>query len=326
MCNAWNHRPSCRCGWGGEGHLGGGRSGATAFALGPSPVMLSGRAVSRNGKQTISFLDPNARCPVCRAKVYFYQSPHGGRVFFDDLGWPWPKHPCTDNQAQRLSSDPVQWIGNDDDQLAHFLVHEWVEKGYYPLICTMKKGGKQVGGEFLFTREGESARSVWLFLDSRVHVTKDALFFIKEIDAADEEYELKFCFKRRANSGIATKTIIGRITSFVRPVLKEGKVAFKDFTGFKRRNLTRYSRGDRTFVKKRSPRKGQNEKQSLSNRKPTSCEYCGKRIENGPERRKHMTGCSSAPLKCRFCLKPIPRHQIDRHETSDCRKRSERTK
>jgi len=43
-----------------------------------------------------SYLDPNARCPVCGASVFFYSSPHNGRVFFDDVGWPWPKHPCTD--------------------------------------------------------------------------------------------------------------------------------------------------------------------------------------------------------------------------------------
>ena len=43
-----------------------------------------------------SYLDPNARCPVCGASVYFYRSPYNGRVFFDDVGWPWPKHPCTD--------------------------------------------------------------------------------------------------------------------------------------------------------------------------------------------------------------------------------------
>lgn len=39
---------------------------------------------------------PNARCPVCGAKVYFYANEFGSRVFFDDLGPPWPKHPCTD--------------------------------------------------------------------------------------------------------------------------------------------------------------------------------------------------------------------------------------
>lgn len=46
---------------------------------------------------TLSYVNPNARCPVCGERVHFYQSPYGGRVFFDDVGWPWPKHPCTDN-------------------------------------------------------------------------------------------------------------------------------------------------------------------------------------------------------------------------------------
>ncbi|HEX3719666.1 MAG TPA: hypothetical protein VH595_17075 [Verrucomicrobiae bacterium] len=48
-----------------------------------------------------SYINPNARCPVCGASVYFYQSPYGGRVFFDELGPPWPKHPCTDNPIVR---------------------------------------------------------------------------------------------------------------------------------------------------------------------------------------------------------------------------------
>ncbi|SFO95689.1 hypothetical protein SAMN04488060_0962 [Qipengyuania nanhaisediminis] len=44
-----------------------------------------------------AFTDPNALCPVCGASVFYYQNSFGSRVFFDDLGWPWPKHPCTDN-------------------------------------------------------------------------------------------------------------------------------------------------------------------------------------------------------------------------------------
>ncbi len=48
-----------------------------------------------------SYINPNARCPVCGCAVYFYQSPYGGRVFFDELGPPWPKHPCTDNPVIR---------------------------------------------------------------------------------------------------------------------------------------------------------------------------------------------------------------------------------
>ena len=44
-----------------------------------------------------SYLDPNALCPICGDHVYFFRCRNGGRVFFDDVGWPWPKHACTDN-------------------------------------------------------------------------------------------------------------------------------------------------------------------------------------------------------------------------------------
>jgi hypothetical protein len=61
----------------------------------------SGSSLHRDYKTYDSYLDPNARCPVCGAPVFFYQSPYGGRIFFDDVGWPWPKHPCTDNWSGR---------------------------------------------------------------------------------------------------------------------------------------------------------------------------------------------------------------------------------
>src|SRR5688572_33191186 len=35
-----------------------------------------------------SFVNPNASCPVCGERVFFYQSILGGRVFFDELGPP----------------------------------------------------------------------------------------------------------------------------------------------------------------------------------------------------------------------------------------------
>lgn len=39
-------------------------------------------------------MKPNARCPVCGAAVYFYKNEVGSRVYFDEIGPPWPKHPC----------------------------------------------------------------------------------------------------------------------------------------------------------------------------------------------------------------------------------------
>lgn len=37
---------------------------------------------------------PNARCPRCGDPVFFFMAANGGRVFFDHLGQPWPKHGC----------------------------------------------------------------------------------------------------------------------------------------------------------------------------------------------------------------------------------------
>ncbi|NMR19182.1 hypothetical protein HIR71_02940 [Cellulomonas fimi] len=47
---------------------------------------------------------PNAQCPVCGAAVYFYSNEHGSRVFFDEMGPPWPKHPCTLRQPSPAST------------------------------------------------------------------------------------------------------------------------------------------------------------------------------------------------------------------------------
>lgn len=77
-----------------------------------------------------SYVNPNASCPVCGDRVFFYQSPYGGRVFFDALGPPWPKHPCTDNSGykpQPLSAaSPIS---------ADF-VYQWQSQGWKPFICT----------------------------------------------------------------------------------------------------------------------------------------------------------------------------------------------
>lgn len=86
MCNAWNHPPECSCGWGGEGHLGKRATGSS----GNNHSSFTGN---------FSYTNPNARCPVCGTSVFFYQSPEGGRVYFDELGPPWPKHPCTSNPS-----------------------------------------------------------------------------------------------------------------------------------------------------------------------------------------------------------------------------------
>jgi len=96
MCNAWNHSSDCRCGWGGEDHAGR-RVGSFTFSSSfAQPVHPTFRSLD-------SYTRPNSRCPVCRASVFFYQSPNGGKVYFDELGGDWPKHPCTSYSTSRKS-------------------------------------------------------------------------------------------------------------------------------------------------------------------------------------------------------------------------------
>lgn len=101
MCNAWNHPLSCTCGWGGDGHAG--RSGNSHLSQLRS---FSDVLKTQYERELSSYTTPNARCPSCDAAVYFYQSPDGGRVFFDELGPPWPKHPCTDSSSPRPTVIP----------------------------------------------------------------------------------------------------------------------------------------------------------------------------------------------------------------------------
>jgi hypothetical protein len=54
--------------------------------------------------RTACYVNPNAVCPVCGIAVFYYQNEFGSRVYFDELGPPWPKHPCTDARFSILSS------------------------------------------------------------------------------------------------------------------------------------------------------------------------------------------------------------------------------
>ena len=49
------------------------------------------------------------RCRFCGAKVFYYEDEFGSKVFFDELGPPWPKHSCAEYEAfllQQAVSQP----------------------------------------------------------------------------------------------------------------------------------------------------------------------------------------------------------------------------
>lgn len=120
MCNSWNHSPRCTCGWGGNGHLGRSDGGNRAYG-GYSGIQipkyrLGNYSLSQKPFSYESYVNRNAHCRECNASVYFYRSPSGGGVFFDELGPPWPKHSCTnrilDFSAAPTSSSRSKFVQN----------------------------------------------------------------------------------------------------------------------------------------------------------------------------------------------------------------------
>lgn len=129
-CNAWNHPPGCTCGWGGVNY---GRGTAPARA---GISLFVARQVWR------SFVNPNARCPRCAQPVYFYQAENGGRVFFDRLGWPWPKHPCTDRSDWSWSAGIQFGLSANDDEEEPDETPAWKHEGWIPVARVEKTAGR----------------------------------------------------------------------------------------------------------------------------------------------------------------------------------------
>jgi hypothetical protein len=95
MSGGNNHYSSCTCPW----------------CYHPSFADINdAKPINFKTATSDTYTIPNARCPECGAPVFFYRSPYGGSVYFDELGVPWPKHPCMDKGGQapahRLSAAP----------------------------------------------------------------------------------------------------------------------------------------------------------------------------------------------------------------------------
>lgn len=87
-----NHYPDCTCGWcvGGGGYGGGPSYGRPSPVAGPSGPSTWAQADGECCRPTT--------CPVCGASVFFVRH-NGGSVWFDELGAPWQKHACFDDDS-----------------------------------------------------------------------------------------------------------------------------------------------------------------------------------------------------------------------------------
>jgi hypothetical protein len=145
MCNAYNRSADCPCGFGGDtGGWGGRRNYITAYRHQSVEEVLE-RPVSAGwakdkGTTVASYVNPNAHCPVCGKLVYFYRSPYDGRVYFDELGWPWPKHGCTDNRRE-----PLRATRGSARSSAPRPVPQWKVEGWSPVLSAKVYAGGNRG-------------------------------------------------------------------------------------------------------------------------------------------------------------------------------------
>ncbi|MHC0068196.1 hypothetical protein ACWATR_35920 [Nostoc sp. UIC 10890] len=83
MCNAWNHSPSCNCGWGGGSY---GSRGRVSTSLSNS--------IANEIKDAETY---PTTCWWCGETVFYHTNGFGDSVLFDSLGSPWRVHSCWKN-------------------------------------------------------------------------------------------------------------------------------------------------------------------------------------------------------------------------------------
>lgn len=157
-CNGWNHSPNCDCGWGGEFY----ESGSSN--------------INSCWQNFLSYTIPNAQCPYCGEKVFFYRSPFNGSVYFDDLGPPWPKHPCMD--AENIQVEKFQVANLLRSRVYSELIRR--ENGWLPVICVHVQ------------RHKKSKSTAMIKLISKSGISKT---FYAQVDREKIDYRTPFLFR-----------------------------------------------------------------------------------------------------------------------------------
>ena len=94
------------------------------------PKFTTSKISSEYFNSTEAYTIPNAQCPVCGALVFYYEHTNGSKVYFEELGPPWPKHPCTDN-PRVLSIAPIL-ITKKLNKTEYSRKQDWENKGWKP--------------------------------------------------------------------------------------------------------------------------------------------------------------------------------------------------
>lgn len=70
------------------------------------------------------------RCPDCKMAVFFFSCNCGSKVYFDDLGDPWPKHYCNKRNIRELLELMQDLERRSDDEIYKIITRFSKERGY----------------------------------------------------------------------------------------------------------------------------------------------------------------------------------------------------
>lgn len=184
-----------------------------------------------------SFVNPYATCPVCGAEVFYYEAPNGGRVYFDALGPPWPKHPCTDNpnsavvgrgtsSAKGLPSGKTPIVPNrplSSGSLPRNYV--WQGQGWFPLLATQVE--PTFNGYFLEIRGLLDRQQTMIFIRHKQGINKQCPMLLKKTKDP-HVFEFSSVVARRFDSAIVFLEIKLKAYSQLHPATLDFRPNKKD--------------------------------------------------------------------------------------------------
>ncbi|NJO33216.1 MAG: hypothetical protein HC869_08765 [Rhodospirillales bacterium] len=120
--------------------------------------------------------------------MFFYQSPNGGRVFFDELGPPWQKHPCTDSRSIPKAIAPAVFPERANSDRSY----RWQRDGWKPFfVLSVSRVDKSI----LRTNGSLEGKPLAVFyyndinrFDGSPHITNVSIVYLKKED--EDRYEL----------------------------------------------------------------------------------------------------------------------------------------
>lgn len=171
---------------------------------GSSSIYFRDELVTARADQsaTARYVYPNAVCPECGQPVFFYQNEYGSRVYFDELGPPWPKHPCTDQTAiakarYSLPRDAIVPILRDPSQVSQ--ISSWLSLARLDMSAVFKeKYAANQWDPWLIDGRFKAAAGVLLILQSVTAGESRRLFLLgRHFPRLLKQNSLVFVSRRR---------------------------------------------------------------------------------------------------------------------------------